>query len=97
MIAALTLAMAGATLSPTLAAPKPWTAHSAAALLDASFASAQACQAALDAARAHERTAPSKPVHDLSYANLFDQARCGGVTHTSGIVWRIRMHWPQRR
>lgn len=92
MIVAVLLAVA-----PTAPAPaKAWTPHSAAALLDASFQSAQACQTALDAAREHERLTPSKPVHNLSYARLFAQARCGSATHTSGVVWRIRMHWPRR-
>ncbi len=96
MIAALALVLALTTTAPTPARAKAWTPHSAAALLDASFSSEQACQTALDAAREHERLTPSKPVHDLSYARLFAQARCGSATHNTGVVWRIRMHWPRR-
>lgn len=95
MIALLSLALALA--APTPAPAKAWTPHSAAALLDASFASEQACRTALDAAREHERLTPSKPVHDLSYARLFAQARCAGATRQGQIVWRLRMHWPRRR
>ena len=94
MIALPSLALALAATTPLHA--KAWTPHSAAALLDASFPSEQACQTALDSAREHERLTPSKPVHDLSYARLFAQARCGSAVRKTGIVWRIRMHWPRR-
>lgn len=96
MIATLSLVLLASTPVATPAPAKAWTPHSAAALLDASFASEQACQTALDAAREHERLTPSKPVHDLSYARLFAQARCGSVTRKSSIVWRLRMHWLRR-
>ncbi|MGY2732943.1 hypothetical protein [Sphingomonas sp. UYP23] len=96
MITALSLALVLATPAPTPAHAKAWTPHSAAALLDASFPSEHACQIALDAAREHERLTPSKPVHDLSYARLFAQARCGSAVRKTGVVWRIRMHWPRR-
>jgi len=70
-----------------------WTPHTAAALLDTSFPTADACQRALDDARKDEGHA--RPVHGLSYARLFAQGRCH-VFHESGAAWRIRMHWTPR-
>ena len=87
------LLLAGALIAaPAMA----WTPHSAAALLDASFPTADACQHALDSARRHEQATPSEPVHGLSYARLFEQGRCAVAHHDTGSVWRIRMHWVRR-
>ncbi|WP_404712979.1 hypothetical protein [Sphingomonas sp. MMS24-J13] len=86
--------IAGALLvTPTLASD--WTPHSAAALLDASFPTAEACEQALADARRHESRA--HPVHGLSYRNLFAQGRCHSFHHESRLTWRIRMHWKQRQ
>lgn len=78
----------------TLAEAQDWTPHAAAALLDASFPTAEACQRALDDARRRESRA--KPVHGLSYTHLFEQGRCQSVTRKDAPVWRIRMHWTPR-
>lgn len=78
--------------SPGLASD--WTPHSAAALLDANFPTADACEQALADARRRESRA--RPVHGLSYTNLFAQGRCHSFRHESRLAWRIRMHWKPR-
>lgn len=85
-----------ATLCAAPAIAQPWTPHSAAALLDASFPTEAACQHALDDARRHEHAHPSDPVHGLSYKALFDQGRCRTFQHKGVSAWRIRMHWKRR-
>jgi hypothetical protein len=73
------------------ASARDWTPHTAAALLDANFSSALACQTALKEARETRSEAP--PVHGLSYEHLFEQAHCRSFHHDGGIAWRIRMNW----
>ncbi|WP_150127034.1 hypothetical protein [Sphingomonas panacis] len=76
------------------AAAQDWTPHAAAALLDATFPTAQACQRALDDARRRESRAA--PVNGLSYTHLFEQGRCQSSAHQGTPAWRIRMHWTPR-
>jgi hypothetical protein len=76
------------------ASARDWTPHTAAALLDASFPTAEACEQALTDARRRESKA--HPVHGLSYTNLFAQGRCHSFSHDNRMAWRIRMHWKQR-
>lgn len=71
-----------------------WTPHVAAALLDATYPSADACQRALDDARRRESRAA--PVRGLSYTHLFEQGRCQSFVHDGAEAWRIRMHWKSR-
>ncbi len=92
MTISLMLLAAGLAAAP--AAPHDWTPHTAAALLDASFPTADACQKALDDAR--QRESRAKPVRGLSYTNLFAQGRCHSFHHAGALSWRIRMHWQQR-
>ena len=76
------------------AAAQDWTPHAAAALLDATFPTAQTCQRALDDARRRESRAA--PVNGLSYTHLFEQGRCQSSAHKGEIAWRIHMHWAPR-
>jgi hypothetical protein len=71
-----------------------WTPHTAAALLDAHFATLDACEGALEDARSRESRA--KPVHGLSYTRLFTQGRCHSYVRDGAQAWRIRMHWTPR-
>jgi len=77
------------------AAAQDWTPHAAAALLDATFPAAEACQRALDDAR--RRESRDAPVQGLSYTHLFEQGRCQSFTRRTSSGWRIRMHWVPRR
>ncbi len=92
MIGPIALLAIGLAVAPATA--RDWTPHAAAALLDASFPTAEACQKALDDAR--QRESRAKPVRGLSYTNLFAQGRCHSFRHTGALAWRIRMHWQQR-
>ena len=89
--------MIGLLAAALLALPAPasdWTPHSAAALLDASFPTSEACERAL--ADARRRESHARPVHGLSYGNLFAQGRCHSFHHDGRLAWRIRMHWKPR-
>lgn len=86
--------LTAAALLAVQAGARDWTPHSAAALLDASFPTAEACEKALADARRHESHA--RPVHGLSYTNLFAQGRCHSFAQDNRQAWRIRMHWKQR-
>lgn len=89
---ALALALACTAVTP--AAARTWTPHTAAAVLDATFPSAPACQAALEDAR--RRADRAEHVNGLTYARLFEQGRCHGFRHDGVEAWRIRMHWAPR-
>lgn len=80
--------------APGFAEPTDWTPHTAAALLDATFPSADACQHALDTAR--RRESRGQHVKGLSYTQLFQQGRCQSFRHEAGLAWRIGMHWTPR-
>lgn len=73
---------------------RDWTPHTAAALLDASFPTAEACRKALGDARRRESRAG--PVDGLSYTHLFEQGRCHDFVRDGSVGWRIRMHWQAR-
>ena len=77
------------------AGARDWTPHSAAALLDTTFPSADACQRALDDARRRESRA--HPVRGLSYTHLFEQGACRSFRHQNDTAWRIRMEWTSLR
>jgi hypothetical protein len=88
------IAAAIALLAATLAAPvgaRDWTPHTAAALLDDTFETAEACQSALDDARRRESHA--HPERKLNYTHLFEQGACRSFRHDGVLAWRIRMEW----
>jgi hypothetical protein len=81
-------------LTAMLAAPvgaRDWTPHMAAALLDDTFETAEACQSALDDARRRESHA--HPDRKLNYSHLFEQGACRSFRHDGTLAWRIRMEW----
>jgi hypothetical protein len=88
----LTMTVAALLALPAVA--RDWTPHTAAALLDARFPTAAECDRALSDARRRESHA--RPVHGLSYTELFAQGRCHSFVHDNRQAWRIRMHWKQR-
>jgi hypothetical protein len=71
----------------------PWDAHAAAAVLDASFDSSDACEASLTQARAAEST-PSADI-DPRLRDLFTHARCTPVASEEGVAYAMRLHWPR--
>jgi hypothetical protein len=81
--------------TPATAHARGLTPHTAAALLDTVFATAPACQSALDAARLQADRAGH--VSGLTYVALFEQGRCHSFRHEGALAWRIRMHWTERQ
>ena len=71
----------------------PWDAHAAAAVLDASFDTSDACQASLARAMAAEST-PSADI-DPRLRDLFTHARCTPVSGEEGVTYAMRLHWPR--
>ncbi len=74
---------------------RDWTPHSAAALLDTTFPTADACVHALNDARRRESRAHL--VRGLSYTHLFEQGACRSFRHHGDTAWRIRMEWKSLR
>jgi hypothetical protein len=71
----------------------PWDAHAAAAVLDASFETSEACEASLSRARAAEST-PAADI-DPRLRDLFTHARCTLVVTPQGPSYGLRLHWPR--
>ncbi len=69
----------------------PWDAHAAAAVLDASFESQDACEANLTRARAAEST-PAADI-DPRLRDLFTHASCTPVSGPAGANWALRLRW----
>jgi len=84
-----------AVIAPVSAHGRDWTPHSAAALLDTTFPTVEACTRALDDARRRESRA--HPVRGLSYTHLFEQGACRSFRHHGDAAWRIRMEWKSLR